>query len=447
MTLTGLKDTAPPSFGAGREIEPPPLPPSGLPIVNYHSISRGDLDEPPLLAPEEAAHLVGEGGEEELLYATLARVEMLLREQTIHPNVLIAPTDKWTARFQYLVAAEALRRGHEAITPNGVVKFSIRDRVAWGRAFLRAKAENWWRRHRFPQLPTELEVTNNTELRLALFSDWATGLYGAPRIKQAIEADTQLFDYIIHLGDVYYMGEEPEVQQYLINGWPMVEGAVNRALNGNHEMYSGGNGYFNVALPWLDQPSSAFAIQNDRWLIVGLDSAYDDFDLGQGQEAWLAKLVTEAGERRVILLTHHQPFSNTSSEQGPLLQAKLARLLDAKRIFAWYWGHEHICAIYDQHPLWGVHGRCIGNGGFPELRPWYRDLAAEKVTNGVSFYPIKGAGANPACRGLDGPNKYVPGAETQYTAHGYVTLEISNSYLTETYRDADGNPLETLVLT
>jgi hypothetical protein len=223
---------------------------------------------------------------------------MLLQEETIHPNVLIAPRDKWTARFQSLVAAEALKEGGVAVSPSGVVKFSDPgDRIRWGLAFARAFFQRKWKTHGFLALPGEADETGKDELRLALFSDWGTGLYGAPRIKAAIEGDGQGFDYIVHLGDTYYTGEEDEVERYLLGDWPKVVGAVNRALNGNHEMYSGGNGYFRVALPWLGQSSSVFAVQNDHWLIVGLDSAYVDWDLGNDQDKWLADLVGKVVDR------------------------------------------------------------------------------------------------------------------------------------------------------
>ena len=54
---------------------------------------------------------------------------------------------------------------------------------------------------------------------------------------------------------------------------------MNRALNGNHEMYSGGFGYFKLILPAFEQDSSYFALQNEHWLLVGLDTAYVDHDM------------------------------------------------------------------------------------------------------------------------------------------------------------------------
>jgi hypothetical protein len=418
--------------------------PSGLPIVNAESIapvaSRGGL-----LAEAAARHPAGivEG---ELLHPVLARIEQLLKNETADLDVLIAPRDKWTARFQSVVAEKALAEG--LVSADNVVKFANPgDLPEWIEAFVVAFIQREWSTHPFPSLPTETEMLDQETIRFALFSDWGTGLYGAPHIAAAIarEAQDAPFDYLIHLGDTYYTGEPSEVHGYLLNDWPQIAGAVSRVLNGNHEMYSGGHGYFDLALPHFQQPSSTFAIENDDWLIVGLDSAYQDWDLADNQVPWLTNRVVQAADRRLVLLTHHQPFSNTG-QQGPKLQARLAALLEAKKIFAWYWGHEHICAIYDPHPAWGLYGRCIGNGGMPEPRHDYGTEQPEQSSQGVDFYRVHGPAGNPDCLALDGPNPYIPGHVDSYTAHGYLTIELSPSGITETYRDADGGALATLNL-
>src|SRR2546422_10419302 len=89
--------------------EPGAAPTTALPIVNYRSIV-GDAPEPPRdLLPEE---ILGERAtaevEGEPLGAILPRIELLLRQETVHPDVLVAPRDKWTARFQSIVARTAL---------------------------------------------------------------------------------------------------------------------------------------------------------------------------------------------------------------------------------------------------------------------------------------------------------------------------------------------------
>jgi hypothetical protein len=132
-------------------------------------------------------------------------------------------------------------------------------------------------------------------------------------------------------------------------------------------MYSGGKGYFQALSSFFQQPASCFALQNSQWILVCLDTAYQDFNLDEKQVAWVNSIVNAAGTRRLLLFSHHQPFSQLD-DQGPNLQIALADLLNTQRIHAWFWGHEHRLVLYDPHPTWGFKGRCIGHGGFPAFR-------------------------------------------------------------------------------
>ena len=121
-------------------------------------------------------------------------------------------------------------------------------------------------------LPVPTAMPNQAQF--ALFSDWGTGLYGAQPIAETIAQRSDL-DYVVHLGDVYYAGTPKEVANRFLALWPQVEGATKLALNSNHEMYSGGHAYFEQTLPAFGQKSSYFALQNDHWLVVGLDTVLD----------------------------------------------------------------------------------------------------------------------------------------------------------------------------
>ena len=94
---------------------------------------------------------------------------------------------------------------------------------------------------------------------IALFADWGTGLYGAPPISNQI-AKMVRCDVVLHLGDTYYAGRPNEIAGRLLQDWPKQPKALNLALNGNHEMYSGGAGYFKAlgSAPF-QQSSSCFA--------------------------------------------------------------------------------------------------------------------------------------------------------------------------------------------
>ena len=277
--------------------------------------------------------------------------------------------------------------------------------------------------------PPSAPQTIPDNARIALFADWGTGLYGAPAITKCIEGLDRC-DVVLHLGDTYYSGEDNEIRDRLVGSWPKrPNGTLNRALNGNHEMYSGGKGYFQALTGFFNQPASCFALQNANWILICLDTAYEDFDLDPKQVAWVKSIVAGAGTRKLILFSHHQPFSQLDS-QGPKLQVALADLLNSQRIHAWFWGHEHRLVLYDPHPKWGFKGRCIGNGGFPG----FRDDLPDAHGNLYQWLILPAQPQAPKAQLLDGPNFWIPQDPEGFSPHGYVVLDFDGPSVSETYR-------------
>src|SRR6185503_4658257 len=136
-------------------------------------------------------------------------------------------------------------------------KFDEHDLAGWAASLL-----SWWRRllKKQPYLgPPETPDRIPDHARIAILGDWGSGRYGAPVSAATIASARPAYDMVLHLGDVYYAGTSKEVQQRFLDAWPKVPGALNRALNSNHEMYSGGQGYFGLTLPAFNQPASCFA--------------------------------------------------------------------------------------------------------------------------------------------------------------------------------------------
>jgi hypothetical protein len=284
---------------------------------------------------------------------------------------------------------------------------------------------------------TDLRPDFQDKFRVAMFGDWGTGLYGAPKIVHQIEKNGP-FDLLLHLGDVYYAGTVDEVQERLVDPWPKNAGKISRTLNGNHEMYSGGYGYFDVALPAFKQPSSYFALQNDNWLLIALDTAYVDHDVDQTQVGWLNTVVSGAGRRKVVLFSHQQLFSRLDT-QGPKIEKALRALLKARIIKAWYWGHEHQCVLYDPHIEYGLSARCLGNSGIPEPRKdLVKNAVTEKLTGNLAWKRLAKTHESPSCLVLDGPNRYIDGEEEKFVPHGYMTLDFNGTDLHERVFHADG---------
>jgi len=134
-------------------------------------------------------------------------------------------------------------------------------------------------KHNFVNSPQTITIPNQVSIGIA--GDWGTGEWRtvtnpAPSTKVGA-AMAKLNPHItIHLGDVYYSGTANEEQHLLLLLWP--PGSLGSfTLNSNHEMYSGAKPYFDALSqpPFTQQAGcSYFALENDNWIIVGLDSAY-----------------------------------------------------------------------------------------------------------------------------------------------------------------------------
>jgi len=412
--------------------------PNKLPLVDYASLKAA--------FEENLALLYRRGKESETGDDSFSSAELIsfishamhkLEQAQGADDKFVTVDDRAASLLQTFLARQSLASGKIVDSGHGPeAKFDSHDVLGWAGSLF-----DWLKglkKHPFITHNDDPKLLGST-LRIGLLSDWGTGLYGAPVCANSIERD-QHFDMLMHLGDVYYSGDLDEVDARFLKIWPRVEGAINRALNSNHEMYSGGYGYFNRILPDFQQDASYFAYQNAHWLLVGLDSGYLEHDLCDDQVAWLTRLVSAAGDRRVILFSHHQPFSLFESG-GDKLVKKLAKFLDASRVFAWYWGHEHRCAIYQKHPVWNLHGRCIGHSGFPYFRDKFKDTSLTKP----GWIKREGKNLVPGCEVLDGPNPYIEEG-AKYGPNGYVVLELDGLNLTEIVHDADGTVLRAEVL-
>ena len=253
----------------------------------------------------------------------------------------------------------------------------------------------------------------DSEVRIALAGDWATGTDEAHRVAGVMSA----YDphYSIHLGDVYYVGGPQEVAENFLGinnpgndyepcSWP--QGSLGSfALNGNHEMYARGVAYFKHMLPNLGlivngkpskQKASFFCLENEHWRIIALDTGYDSIGwplveilrspacaLRPEEIEWLRDVVrpNQDDTRGIILLTHHQYYSRY--DDWYTAQARqLAEFFS--RPVLWYWGHEHRMAVYEEYGVSGAiraFGRCIGHGGMPvdlpPAHPKHRECVVE----------------------------------------------------------------------
>ena len=190
---------------------------------------------------------------------------------------------------------------------------------------------------------------------------------------------------LVHLGDIYYSGTQTEAGDNFLDIVRAVFGNTFPAytLCGNHDMYSGGDGYY-----WLvDQPAqgaSYFSLSNDNWQLLAMDTGHEDrspmtvasnmTSVNDNEAAWLIAQISRNSKRKMVLLSHHQLFSSFSSvgrvdgkdyAYNPNLYSTFKGVLS--KVEWWFWGHEHTLAIYD--PYMGLRrGRCVGASAVPVFR-------------------------------------------------------------------------------
>jgi len=422
-------------------------------IVNYSQLVDSGIEE----AVQEAVASSGRKGSKldkvdaAMLEGTFSHALDLLRHAEVARDVLSAPDHAFAAFLQSEVAALGEESG-AAITPvagtdAAELKYDNLDPgwilVVW------EKFKNRLPRHFSPPQPPSIPDEIGADGAIALLGDWGTALYGAPPCSEAV---TQLDDLlgVVHLGDVYYAGTEKEEHRNLIDYWPAQLGGdahpkvLSRACDSNHEMYSGGEGYFRVALPAFRQTASAFSFMNEHWLFVGIDSACDHKGYFAKQKTWLTRLLAEhLGTRKLVLFSHHYPFSHFK-EENLSLRAIVGDVLAQHQAFSWYWGHEHLLALYDAHPESGVLGRCVGHSGFPYKRPTISDSTAESLPDGSKLWDVGEQGPAPPARILDGPNKWIKGHESMFGPNGFMVLRLQGPDLLEEVRNAEGRVLKTI---
>lgn len=297
-------------------------------------------------------------------------------------------------------------------------------------------------------------------LRVGIIGDWGTGQSDAIDVLNQVMA--QKPDVILHVGDIYYAGTPDECCSNFLDLINDARGATARPLQipvftlpGNHDYYSGGEGFYGM-IPRLNaginggqwvQNNSFFCLRNDSWQLQGMDTGYNDHDLPEvgddttslrdDEAAWHDAQVASAGGRRVILLSHHQLFSafaaigashqdptNPSHFINPSLLANLTAWQAKAQIVAWLWGHEHLLEVYAAPGADGsgpqVLGRCVGYGAFP-------------IFNNEGAYTPKQGGAALA-DAPSFPNGYVQtGDDGMIYDHGYALMELGTDTATITY--------------
>lgn len=220
-------------------------------------------------------------------------------------------------------------------------------------------------------------------VRLAIIGDWGVGDDVAINVLKEVAKLKP--DILIHLGDVYYAGTQLEAKvNFLDICSAVLPGIPLYTLCGNHDMYSRGTGYYWL-LDQIGQKSSYFSLQNDSWLFQAMDTGFHDnnpFNVstnmtylearaGWSEAAWHLDKIKNAGNRKLVILSHHQLFSPFGSV-GSVDEVAYAYNPKLNDVFKdiipsvewWFWGHEHTLGIFS--PYMNLkRGRCVGASAVP----------------------------------------------------------------------------------
>ena len=304
-------------------------------------------------------------------------------------------------------------------------------------------------------------ANGGSAIKIAIAGDWGTGTIEAETVAARMKGEHP--DYTLHLGDVYFMGEGPEIRENCLGHsahgytgvhWP--HGAHGSfGMNGNHEMYAGGEGYFTVFMPTLGignqkQLTSYCCLETPFWRILIIDTGYNsvglpilgalplinklsfvgaDCRLEDSLITWLRGLKLQSNIKPTLLLSHHQYFSAFKKEDAYNVPARqLAEFFPDQEI-VWMWGHEHRMAIYDKFSVKAggglkAYGRCVGHGGMPVELSTPEHFDTSKAP--LAFY--------------DAASHHLTDT-TEVGRNGFVLMTIAGDMLTLDYRDLDNHPM------
>jgi len=222
---------------------------------------------------------------------------------------------------------------------------------------------------------TSYTMQNN--VKVALFSDWGSGTVNAFNILKSIASQNP--DILIHMGDVYYSGTPEEyknnyvdpIKKYFANTCP---NCLILSMPGNHDLYSGGIGYYNALDEFVsNQKTSFFEIHNDYVQIQAFDTAHNDSkvnitNLMQGianetyveaeEMQWHIEKINDAvkNNRKLIMLSHH-PFiafnDGLTKKNGNFIPTN-ERLYNQfkntiNNMTVHFAGHLHNCILYEPY--------------------------------------------------------------------------------------------------
>ena len=249
-----------------------------------------------------------------------------------------------------------------------------------------------------PSAATDSVITAlPNQCRIGIIGDWGTGTDAAMLVLKEVarcrDCEPHLPFILLHLGDVYYSGTASEYARFTEQIRQVFPSEPVFTLAGNHDMYSGGKPYYEAisslnASPYV-QRTSFFCLRNEFWQFQAMDTGLHDRDAFEGgshltylepaEATWHRQQLAGAENRKVVLLSHHQPFSafcgvGKEGSQEVYVNRQLLSVFNGtgqadgknylERVVLWLFGHEHNTIIYGPYEN-VARARCIGSSAIP----------------------------------------------------------------------------------
>jgi len=206
-------------------------------------------------------------------------------------------------------------------------------------------------------------------LKIGIAADWGAGTKEAAAVASLLGAFGA--KHTVHMGDVYYVGDETDYKTnyFGVPPWPggigveFPAGSVGHwPLVGNHEMLSHGTGIFDFAMPKAGiikngkaqgMPTSFAALETDAWRIVMIDDSFNSYPSGiisaamdsmdissscampDSEVDWLKTVISDPSDRRGIILLGHHNYRNAFGASCKEHVEQLAKILPQGREIIW----------------------------------------------------------------------------------------------------------------
>lgn len=242
-------------------------------------------------------------------------------------------------------------------------------------------------------------------VRIGIAADWGAGTKESAAVAALLSTFNS--DHTVHMGDVYYVGDETDYRTNYFGEAPW-GGGIGVAfppgklghwpLVGNHEMLCRGKGFFNYARPRTGpiengqatgMLSSYAALETEHWRVVMIDDSYGSYPKGiisaaldsldmmsscampESELAWLRTVLADPSDKRGIILLGHHNYRNAFAPSCQDHVKQLAQVIPRGREIIWLYGHIHSFQMQnlsqptEDAPI-AAWSRCVGNGGFTQ---------------------------------------------------------------------------------